>query len=1218
MDTNFENKYTLLYKQVPVLKSPVRYIASIENEYHSFEELINYYPDLSLDNLKDFFIDSAKSIMNIINAYFYFSYSVKEDKDLLFEEVNNFIHKYNIDNQIDNPNWVNIQEFDSINTLIDEAKKWYKGYQKEYAQDLKKFKKMIDVQDKLRSLEVQKVTNIETKSYIFECVPKVRLENERNKKLVSIDVSDKTGILIFNELKALNTVPYIKLYNYDNKEYHKVYESDTFRDIGKIIINRKLDKINYLYFIVLINNDYESTADTSYTEVEYDLNCNKIRFKCKSGNEDEILRRLQNCFKGFQFTSIGSLKKNIEVSMNVVNFKLEPSVLHFLFFNEEEQFPIPLFSTYFFIDESDLSIADRDNIVIKYKSIMDDEDESSNASSATIRLIQVKDNLQIEITKGKNEDIIVDFIEIFSRILTYYLEIEESITASLDYVAPFGEVQDTREKRTRVKIKDTVFEKKIDQLRDLSADPDIFKPSSEGYSRRCNCQKQPIIVEEDEFEDWKNKTFIDHSDIVERQIGNFPPNSDEPLFNYTCPDDEFPYPTVIENKDPSTNKKYPHLPCCSKTDTINNPKSEYNQYGNVKEDKSSVNKNYKIKSFKTLDWSRTAEININIQNILNSNVLEEEKTKYERFGVGKSTNTLIHCVLTAVKEKTYTNLDIKDKEDYCISIRKEIIDKLPNYYELVRQENYNQSKESLTEYINDNNKFFDSAKLYRLLEELYNVNIFVFDSSTNGVEIPSNALVHIRPYNSKRKSVIIIKYESNETEKICHTVYDLVFNTNTKLSDTTESTNPRILLHGSRVSELMYNIFNKYIENFVINIDNNTIQTRLRPYSVLYWPEILKRFDIIEQDLDSYGKLRSINVKLKKSELAITLFVPPNQPLDCPQSSTINVNNPDVIKSIFGEPYKIINGGFWYSVIDYEYGIFIPCDIKSTNFEPISPVIEQITTDVNPVFEYRKVQKDSKLLIDFIIWGLRSNNILNYKDYIENNKRYIKSNPKVRPNISPIKNVSYLTNKGNFSYLSIIWPEYFYTDNTVQLYPSLYDKVIGYLKRYYTETDGLSLPPDPYIKDIFNYEWDFKTYNQNRVLIGNTHLKRWTDIHKKKFKGSNQIVLELKPELLDTEEPFLYHDTKTMKMYLVQTVSEGSMKRAVSCSAEWRKTRTNLGHYISDELYDISELEYVVYNISPTYSIIESEYYNFEDETITDYLCVLEYNNNYIALLEIF
>ena len=1214
MDSRLENKYTILYKQVEQLNSPVRYIASIEEQYLSYQELINNYT-VDLPYLYNIFFGSIK-FDEIIYAYFTFNVINRKDKNILFDEVNEFVGVYNTANIKDNPEWIEFRPFDSVSSLYEEATNWYKKYKAELAKDIVKAKNIIQIQEKLLSLESQKITNIEISEATFTFSPSVKIESEKVKRQQEIVINEKAGIMIFNKIRTSKTVPYVKLFNYDKEEYHKVYESDTFRNINKIIEGRKFDRINYLYFLVLNNNDYRTIANTSYTIVEYDLVNNKLFFTCKIGKETDILRRILETFSGFQFNKSESVKTNIVANMAVPDFDFDPSILHYIFFNEDISFQLPIFSTYFFIDESDLTIADREDIRIKYRSLNEESEEDGMSSSATIALKVIKDNLVIEVTKGKSEETIDDFILIFGKVLTYYNEIKDEVGQILEYVVPYGEIVE-KKKKSKAKIDEDVYDKKLDQLRALSADPEIFKSSSEGYSRKCNCQKQPIIVEQDEFADWKNKTFVDRGEIKERQVGNFPPNAPtEPIFNYVCPDDDFPYPTVVKYKDSGPAELYTHVPCCSKTDSINNPKSDYNNYGTATKE-TTTNKGYKIKTYKYLEWGRTAELNSTVENLLNSDVNEDEKMRYERFGVGRSLNSFLHCVLRAVSDKKYLALRTdEEREKYCIDFRNSIPTKLPNYKELVKQEMFNETSENIEEYIKDNNKFFDSFKFYRIIEELYRVNIYIFEPyGTPSIEIPNHALVHIRPFRPKRNTILLTKYVGSDTEKLDFTIYDIIINTNIKTNQELNETIPWTFIHDKRITELMYNSFMYYNENFVLNISGNNVETRLRPYSMINWEVIFKSFNIVEQDLDAYGKLRSINIQIPNSEIKLTVFVPPGQPLNCPQSSIINVINKETVISIFGEPKKIIDGGYWYSILDLETSIFIPCDVSSKNTEPISPVLEQVKEAQNPVYTYRKIQKESKLLLDFIIWGLRSNGVLNLQDFKDKNNMYIISDTKVPKNASPNKLVSYLSEKADFSYVNSIWPEYFHKNNTVHLYPSLYDKVIGYLTRYYTETDGLSLDPEPYIKGVFQFEWDFSSAPENRILIGNSHLKTWLDIHSKNFKGDLEIQTRIKHENLKTTEPFIYFDKEKKRMYLIQTVKDGLLERALSCAEEWRINRHNPGYDTPKELH--KDVFYAIYNISKSYDLFPSGDYYAENDS-TDYNCILEFNGNYIAMLDIF
>jgi hypothetical protein len=1214
MEYSLDNKYTLLYKLVKELRSPIRYIVNLEDKWHSFEEIVVGNPEVDLLELIDLFLDPVGKVMDIIYAFFYYNLRTR-DAQSLYEYINSILEYINQTNKIENPDFRNLQLFDSLNDLKMSTKQWQREYIQEYQRDLQESINVEKIKAELIKIQPLEYNSLTEKSAEYIFTPVISLESEKNKRQQQVDVNEKIGIMIINESKASITVPLIKLYNYDNKEYFKVYESDMFRNIDKIVSNVKFDKNNCLYFLVLNDDSYNTINFTSYTEVKYDLVNNKLSFECEYQKEGIVLRRLQTCFNGFYFPLENSIKQNIKATLIYPDISINPAVLHFLFFNEKDIISeLPIFNTYFFLSEEDLTIAERENPIIKFRSLSSKQlDEEAINSDASIKFIQVDSKILVEITKAVSTEIVIKLIYILSRILNYYLDVEETILDNIENVVP-SETSGVKKKRQRQKISSDVFEKKIDQLRELSADPEIFKASSEGYSRHCNCQKQPIIIEEEEFEDWKNKTFIDKGQVTERQIGNFPPNVDEPIFNYVCPDDKIPYPTVIEIKD-QPGKTYPYLPCCAKTDSINNPKSDYNLYGSDKKE-SIVNRSYKPKA-KILEWKRTGELTASITDILNAGTLE--KNIYERFGTGDSMNSFIHCILIAKNVKKYkdffTSNNYKECENYCNEIRKSIPSLVPNFYELTRQETFTETKETLLEGILDNKKYFDSSLYYRIFEEMYNINIFIFDS-TSKMEIPNHALVHIRPSDEKRKTIILYKNVDSDNEKYRYPVYDIIINTNIIVGKE-KSSAPYTFLHNSDIGKIVYTAFQKHIESYTFSIVDNAIQSRFNPYSVINWLTIFNQVNIVSQEIDIYGKVRSFNINFKDIDALLTVCVPPSQPLNIPLTENFNRISREIVEGIFGIPNIRTKYGMWYKILDFENGVFIPASNPDVdNTEPISPIIEQITLTDNPIFDYRKVSKYSKLLLDFIIWGLRSNNIRNLKDFIDNKDKYILLNKKIKANIPPIKLISYISGKGDFSYLASIWPEYFYNNNTVQLYESLYEKVILYLNRYYTITDGLDLQPDPYIKGIYEYEWDFKKYTQNRMLISKEHLNTWSNIHHKNFKGDLQIFNEIKPGYLKGKEPILYNNKETNRMYIVQMVKDDNKERALNCAEEWRMNKYNLGYETPKNLH--TEISYIIFNISPTYSIFETNLAEIYDDNDTDYVCILEHNNNYYALLELF
>ena len=163
--------------------------------------------------------------------------------------------------------------------------------------------------------------------------------------------------------------------------------------------------------------------------------------------------------------------------------------------------------------------------------------------------------------------------------LTVYKEYESSIMGAIDSF-----IED--EVQSEFKVKTTkVTEKKIKQLRDnlfrITNDETLkdtlFNPGTTGYTRTCECKKQPVIISDEKDEkDWSDRTFTYKNEEIKRQIGEFPPK--DPIFKFVCPDDEYPFPSLTKNNDPENSKKFPYVPCCAKTDEINNPKSNYNNY----------------------------------------------------------------------------------------------------------------------------------------------------------------------------------------------------------------------------------------------------------------------------------------------------------------------------------------------------------------------------------------------------------------------------------------------------------------------------------------------------------------------------------------------------------------------------------------------------------------------------------------------------------------
>ena len=174
----------------------------------------------------------------------------------------------------------------------------------------------------------------------------------------------------------------------------------------------------------------------------------------------------------------------------------------------------------------------------------------------------------------------------------------------------------------------------------------------------------------------------------------------------------------------------------------------------------------------------------------------------------------------------------------------------------------------------------------------------------------------------------------------------------------------------------------------------------------------------------------------------------------------------------------------------------------------------------------------------------------------------------------------------------------------------------SYLKRYYTESDGLSLPPNPYLNDVYKYEWDFTAYPFTRVLMGEAHFESWNHYYKNKKNTGNMIHMELKEDLLlSSNEPILFKDNKTGKIYILQNVIGREKEKALFLSNYWRNYKYNFGHTVPVLKGKDLDLPFVVYKISYDYKLEFSYVQNTEEKNINDYLQVLAFGPNYFCAM---
>jgi hypothetical protein len=1240
----FDTNYTILYKNAYLLNQPAKYIIlQSDGTYVTVFDVVKYrlsLPDATLYKVWNSFEKTINAFSLIEFCYIYYGSVIldKGDKTEALKNINGLIEDVNANVATDvYENNQEVKRFESLTELNESFSFWRKKYIQERDKDISIALNILNVQNKLKETEPTPITNLQITNVTLEYTTKYedRIPNKYD------------GITIFDSMETNIFVPYIQWNDPNGQKYYKVYESEDMKNY-EVILNQQFRKINSLYFLVMVDEPGETLTKKTYTKCAYSFETNKLRISIPVDRKEKVFDRIRKVLPVIELEN--EKEFSLKGKFDMHGLKLDMSSFHFLLLNDDDPYLglNSILSTYLYIDETKTSIINRDFISLRYKTIEPpDEDEfeveeAENEISSAAMLSLREDDIEIDVVKVKSREILDQFKLVFERLITIYMEYKEPTEELIDSAVP------------EEKVKQEQVEKKEKKLAALKAiAPDVFAKGQKGYARKCACNRQPIIVDDVEAVDWRNKTFPRGEDDYYRQIGIFPPPNPSgdtkisPMFKYVCPDDESPYPTVIENNE-SNKEKYPFVPCCALDDSISNPKSSYNLYYEGQQQKDAGgSKGYKVNTMKVLAYETRGSIPKQVQDLLSS-VYKDQKFEFERYGVGRSPNSFIHCVLIANQDYEYRGLNQEGKELYCVQKRVELLEKFKDM-SIFKQELFDMNDEEIRSMILDTSSFFDPSLFYRAVEEVYNVNVFVFNPGNEDhpepfIELPRHRLMHIRPINQERMSLIIIKHMGGESEDLKYAQCELIVNSGGILN-APEMTSPKKargrpakadkiekkveFLFSETMTTMLFRSLQISLRNYLFtfkSIDKyeKEVELRFDPYMKIQWLDVFKApFEFAYQNIDNYGKARSFTLKFGNEEktLHITLFVPPTQPLDLPHDNKIYYSEPEVVKRIFGIPIKTTGDGYWYPAIGFEYGFFVPCKDEaspgeSSNQIPIQiQFAKEMNRKPNPIENYRNTKKYAKILIDLIIWGLRSNGILNLSDFVERFDSFVKVDDSVSSDAFPTVVYRKLPDVGNFGTLTALWPEYFLKTNKIRLNKTLYEKLKVYLKRYYTDFDGLSLPPNPYLNNVYEYEWDFKAHPHTRVLIGQNHFEAWNAYYRvKKNTGSIVYTRINKDMIMNSAEPILFKDENTSKIYVIQNVKGRLKEKALFLSNHWKEYKFNFGYDppIDEEA---SAKTYAVYGITYDDKLYLQYARNLKEESSKEYLQVLEFDPGFFAAL---
>jgi hypothetical protein len=736
--------------------------------------------------------------------------------------------------------------------------------------------------------------NISSKLEKSKSVYYTSFEEEDVQYSKNIDLSDVTLLELFNDIKLNTYVPFASVKNYF-KILRDSRPSELWDEIDDDILVKIVDKD------ILVNVKY-----SDYTTV-------KIKYE-----KDKLLAIFEKNIKTTvdledRFTSIFNprLKMDNRIDIQIGGvfyfpmFRVEKYILLDLIMNNK------IFSQLISVNETDKTTKKRTNMTIYFNvasignltATITPKQMSRN--DPTMKLYQENkefeegsDYLRVKISKAKYVTNIMKFIGIFSKLLGMYKEEEKRIIEEYRKYIPDFLVK--KEKPEYVYDGDIILQKEL---------PGLFIPN---YSRGgCDAQRMPSIIRNDD---------VAAAIADGKKVMGFPFDKDSSDFRYyICNHKKNPYPGIKENKLSNNIKSeggYQVIPCCFGTDQ-SKPDGRghmlYKTYFEGKDfEKLKIDQKQEyLVTNKILNRHSFGELPDNLKNFFSLDTIHTSDYRYVRKGISRlknSKSSFLLAVLEAIQGQLNKGdppdiFNIKDDDklsEYVNIIRGELADDKENA-SLCKQEMYDRTCDEILSDIRNPNVDLDPKLFIRLLENHYNLNIYVF-TDEKGLILPRHTQAYYK-YIHDRKSIFIYQHMGTEIDKATYPQCELII----KLKNGDRIENKNVL--NFKKTKLFANSPNKFISKLVAS----SFKKLSKSYVLNTLIEDIKNpfvdidDDIIQnQRIDIYGKLRRVDIIFE--EKMVSIFTDPLPPIKTKEldiNSTINKTDIKNAIGIFRHIFKL-------------------------------------------------------------------------------------------------------------------------------------------------------------------------------------------------------------------------------------------------------------------------------------------------------------------------
>jgi hypothetical protein len=1255
--TPYDNDVTLLYKWAEIFQTPIRLIITRPRtqrdagiisgtQKYVFESLPVIVQRLTNEG------ETPASMYDIITNYngrididdialTYFDQLRRQNPDPELFRVINQVYRA-IDNTL------TVDKFESQEDLQKSYDSWIIQNNTRRDLDIKRLDTILDIQDRLTEVDQQDkipFSPVVINSTIMSFSPTIN----------GLSVVSEDGLDVFNGSVVSKYVPFIRYNDKYGKGLFRVYTGGKIENepnySATVIPSSDATGKNTIYMTLWLGDpDSDGSAELrdapreSLFTVVYHLDTNYLTVESPVGadpkkgfirNEQIAYQRTQAALPHLNFGVGKEIKVRGEFNIWGIDFD-ETSFLDMVLLE-------PLMNVYLYVEENIKPFALKKRLDAHYRSIYTDMAEGktvaeeayiSNSASVSVTLTQktslaeevvnIMDPItklttqarlpagvpyiHVNISQAESRPTVNSFIPIFQLLLRYYLDNRQPIIDSYRFLLPELEALGpllVQRKRKVITPEPTILEltkkttvnrrvnAKIKRLQDLA--PDLFVLN---FARRCQCPLQPIIVDAEEAEAWKQRRV--GPTFQERQIMAFP--KDNPRWNFVCPDDLNPYIGVKLNHDLPNRDKFPYVPCCFKKDQMSpGVNSHYRDYIENKspDRRIGAKAEKKISTRKILVPDRVAYLPRAVENIVKR--YSDEYIDMVRYGIIYSPNSLLHCVCVAIDDPNYLAQTTDElKETYVTRIRQYMLTNIrPS---LLKQELYDYTDEEINNLFRDNSKFLDPSLFYRAVEETFNINIYVFvppppsgdETELGAMDVPRFKIFHARPLRVHRPTVVIMKTWGSESDALEYPQCELIVDY--------DIDNFQIMkLFGPEMTEVCHGALQDTIKTMTWTVlPNNTFEVHSNIY---YYIDHLNLFQApaISQFIDNNGKMRALTLNLGENRL-MTVATIPSQPENLPISNDIQRVPAQTVIGIFGNPTGVTRNstgnvdGLWFQIMDITFGEYVAV-IPAPGFNDIvlGPPNPIVSTGVSVTSRLSKLRRTLNIITQITRWLYelaRSRQNIDPSSFasqfmvmdqapVRDSAYYydLTNIPRRLPNVENIQEA--------MKFMEPHAPTLFNQGRLVMYSPSFADRIVKMLRDYSNLRFGMPIEHLEFIDNFYETESDFIDVPNSKIFMNEKDLTAWMLSLKSSQNYSRYFNIRRKIEIAMgfSPDPYMYQDDDG-KIYIVQNVVGGSKAKALAVAYTWYQYRVNIGSEPS--ALDIVPI-HMIYGISPASSLVPIE-----------------------------